>query len=108
MVVVARVEAKGRTEIIVAPVTHSPPERDADALEMPANVKRDLRLDRDRSWIVLTEMNRFDWPGPDIRPVGSDGDPFYGAVPDWLFVKVRGAIGERARGGTLRVTKRGE
>ena len=71
-------------------------------------MKRDLRLDRDSSWIVLTEMNRFDWPGPDIRPVGGDGDPFFGAVPDWLFVKVRGAIGERARGGRLLVTKRGE
>ena len=93
MVVVARIEAKGRTEIIVAPVTHSAPERDADAMEMPATVKRDLRLDSDRSWIVITEMNRFVWPGPDIRPVGGKGDPFYGAVPDWLFVKVRDAIG---------------
>ena len=106
MVVVARIEAKGRTEIIVAPVTHSTPERDADAMEMPANVKRDLRLDRGRSWIVLTEMNCFDWPGPDIRPVGGEGDPYYGAVPDWLFLKVRDAIGERARSGKLRVTKR--
>lgn len=73
---------------------------------MSATVKRDLRLDRERSWIVLTELNRFNWPGPDIRPVGDNGDPYYGAVPDWLFVKVRDAIGARVRGGKLRMTKR--
>lgn len=42
-----------------------------------------------------------------MRPVGGDGDPFYGALPDWLFMKVRGAIGERARGGKLPVTNWG-
>ena len=108
MVVVARIEAKGRTELVVAPVTHSVPTSEAGTLEMPANVKRDLKLDRERSWIVLTEVNRFNWPGPDIRPVGANGDPYYGAIPDWLLVNVRDAIGERARAGKMRVTKRGE
>lgn len=107
MVVIARIEAKAGTELIVAPVTHSAPDATDESLEMPANVKRDLRLDRDRSWIVLTEMNRFIWPGPDIRPVGEAGDPYYGAIPDWLFVQVRAAIGDRVRTGKLRVTKRG-
>jgi hypothetical protein len=106
VVVVARIQAKSRTEVIVAPVTHSAPDHQPDALEMPANVKRDLRLDRDRSWIVVTEMNRFNWPGPDIRPVGDGGDPYHGAIPDWLLSSVRDAIGERARAGRMKVTKR--
>jgi hypothetical protein len=72
---------------------------------VPANVKRDLRLDRDKSWVVVTELNRFQWPGPDVRVVG-DGTPFYGAIPDWLFVRVREAIGAVASGGRMRVTKR--
>jgi PemK-like, MazF-like toxin of type II toxin-antitoxin system len=107
VVVVARIESKGRTEVIVAPVTHSAPDHEPNALEMPANVKHDLRLDRDRSWIVLTEMNRFNWPGPDIRPVYNGGNPYYGAIPDWLLLSVRNTIGERARIGRMKVTKRG-
>ena len=34
----------------------------------PDTVKRRLELDDERSWIVLTEANRFIWPGPDLRP----------------------------------------
>jgi hypothetical protein len=27
-----------------------------------------LGLDEPRSWVVLTEANRFPWPDPDLRP----------------------------------------
>src|SRR3954465_3759327 len=68
VVVIAAVVQPDGTRLFVAPVSHTPPERPADALEIPANVKKQLGLDRDRSWIVLTELNRFIWPGPDVRP----------------------------------------
>ena len=93
--------------ILVAPVTHSPPDVSAQAVEMPANVKRDLGLDRERSWIVTSEVNSFRWPGPDVRPL-ADGAPFHGAIPDWLFVKIRAALGEVAAASRLKVTKRSE
>ena len=92
-------------QLLVAPVTHSAPAAPADAVEVPANVKRDLGLDRDRSWIVATEVNRFLWPGPDVR-VLEGGDPFYGAIPDWLFARVREAISGLARRGKVDVTQR--
>jgi len=38
------------------------------AVEISHETKRRLGLDDDRSWIVLTEANRFAWPGPDLRP----------------------------------------
>lgn len=108
MVVVLAVARAGvRTELIVAPVTHSAPESSAAAVELPAAVKRDLGLDRERSWIVATEVNRFAWPGPDVRPV-EHGSPFYGAVPDWLLKQVRQRIGAFARRGAVRVTRRTE
>jgi hypothetical protein len=79
----------------------------ADAVEVPTVVKRDLGLDRERSWIVVTEVNSFLWPGPDVRPLG-DGGPFYGAVPDWLFLQMREAIGVHAGRGGVKITKRTE
>lgn len=53
--------------------------------------KRRLGLDDQRSWIVLTDANRFVWPGPDLRP-RSPGDAasiVYGQLPRALFYEVR-------------------
>lgn len=108
MVVVARIEGEAGTLILVAPVTHNPPDKSADAIEMPANVKKQLGLDRERSWIFVDELNRFIWPGPDIRPVSTSGGPFYDALPDWLFEKVRTALLKQNSAGRLKITKRTE
>lgn len=57
---------------------------------MPMAVKRHLGLDDARCWIVASEVNRFIWPGPDVRPVrGGDGSPYYGKIPAALLEKVR-------------------
>lgn len=108
VVVVAREERLGGTAMLVAPVTHSSPSRAADAVEIPPNVKKQLGLDTDRSWIVLTEVNRFIWPGPDVRPAPGSESPFYDAVPDWLFERVRKGMLTHAEAGRLKVTKRTE
>ena len=57
------------------------------------------------NWIVVTEVNSFLWPGPDVRPL-ADGSPFHGAIPDWLFLRMREGIGVHAGQGRARVTKR--
>lgn len=75
---------------IVVPITHSPPDDPAEAIEIPTFEKRRLGLDRERSWIVLTEINAFVWPGPDLRPV-PDRDPrtvVYGAISKGLYAEV--------------------
>lgn len=108
MVVVAWIVRAGRTEIIVAPVTHSAPERVGDAIEMPAKVKRQLGLDQARSWIVTDELNRFVWPGPDIRVVPGGDTPLYDAIPELLFDQVRAALAAHVAAGRLKVTKRSE
>lgn len=104
MVVLATMQTRGGTQLMVAPVTHSPHDVPA-AVEMPANVKRDLGLDRERSWIVIAEVNRFMWPGPDVRPP-EGGSPFHGAVPDWLFARVRRALGALAGRGETKIIRR--
>lgn len=78
-------------KVVVLPITHTSP-RDLDhAIEIPAATKRRLGLDDERSWIIITEANRFTWPGPDLRPMRS-GDPIsiiYGELPGDLFKNVR-------------------
>jgi hypothetical protein len=81
----------GERVVTVLPITHSAPADPELAVEIPAVVKRRLRLDDDRSWVVLTEANRFIWPGPDLRPA-APGDPMsvaYGPLPYALFEQIR-------------------
>jgi len=81
----------GRPTVTVVPVTHSPPDSPNVAIEIPAETKRRLGLDDDRSWIVVSEANVFGWPGPDIRPAvsGRFETVAYGLLPANLFREVR-------------------
>jgi hypothetical protein len=75
--------------VTVVPITHSSPA--GDAVEIPLTVKRRLGLDEERSWAVVSEVNRFVWPGPDLRPVprGDDERFDYGFLPPSLFHQIR-------------------
>lgn len=89
-VILVAVDEDGDQIVSVFPITHSPPLKPADAMEIPAQTKRRLGLDGDRSWIVLTEANRFVWPGPDLRPSkpGDLASVAYGLLPARLFDEV--------------------
>ena len=69
MLAIVALQEDGTPIVRVLPITHTPPSDPAVAIEIPAAVKQRLRLDHERSWIVLTESNRFAWPGPDVRPL---------------------------------------
>lgn len=107
VVVVARIVRGDQLELMVAPVTHLKP-REGDGIEIPTPVKRHLGLDQDRSWIIATELNRFLWPGPDIRLARGGDDPFYGEIPAKLFEELRSAIVRHREANNLRMPKRTE
>jgi hypothetical protein len=83
-------EVGGDTIVAVVPVTHRPPKRPDEAVEVPPAVKKRLGLDEARSWVVVSEINRFVWPGPDLRPVShAEPERFdYGFLPPRLFRRV--------------------
>jgi hypothetical protein len=108
VVVVARTEKDGNIQLLVAPITHSEPQSKGAGIELPPRVKRHLGLDEERNWIILTELNRFIWPGPDIRPAPTSGSPLYGALPAKLFEQVRNGIMGHSTAGKLSMTKRSE
>jgi len=87
----AGVEGGGRSRVVVLPITHSPPGAPEDAVELPQETKRRLGLDDERSWVVLTEANRFLWPGPDLRFLPGRGpeSAAYGMLPPDVFRAVR-------------------
>lgn len=83
-IVLTRVTTQGNTIAYVLPITHTPPRQEEDGVEIPTTTKRRLGLDSDRSWIITTELNRFAWPGLDIRPTPS-GQYIYGYLPAKLM-----------------------
>ena len=90
-IVLATADQDGETQVVVVPVTHSAPENPAAALELPQAVKRLLGLDSARSWVVVSESNLFDWPGPDLRRVDDqdNGSVAYGFLPPRFFNELR-------------------
>ncbi|MEW9834531.1 hypothetical protein [Mesorhizobium marinum] len=93
-IVLATLVADHETHVVVLPVTHTPPAPGQAAVEVPLATKQRLGLDHERSWIVISEANRFGWPGPDLRPVvrGTVATVAYGELPADLFRKVRDAF----------------
>jgi hypothetical protein len=89
--VVLRADDHETSHVLVVPITHVPPGDDSDAVELPAATKRRLGLDDERSWIVVSEANRFRWPGPDVRPVTGQGleSAILGQLPRKLYLEVR-------------------
>lgn len=89
-VILVAVDEGGDQVVTVLPITHAPPSGAMPAVEIPHSVKQKLRLDDDRSWVVLSEVNRFIWPGPDLRPAipGDSGDVVYGTLPPGFFAEL--------------------
>jgi hypothetical protein len=96
-IVMTVVDEDGDKEVLVLPVTHSPPDDPPDAIEIPAATKSRLGLDGERSWIMIAEANEFVWPGPDLRTVpGRDESTIaYGSLPPRFFAHVRDKFLER-------------
>jgi hypothetical protein len=109
IVVAARHDPNGDIQTIVAPVTHQPPEEPAASIEMPAATCESLGLDSGRHWIRLDDLNRFAWPGYDLRPIpGRPGRYDYGMLPPGLFQRLREGILARQKALSGRIISRDE
>lgn len=90
-VILVTEDDEGKKSVTVLPVTHSTPRDASLAVEIPRDTKRRLGLDDARSWVLLSEANRFTWPGPDLRPVtpGDAQSVAYGLLPRAFYLQLR-------------------
>ncbi len=93
-VIVLSVESRDRTtRVTVAPITHRQPTGTTIGIAIPPRVKQHLGLDHALSWVILSEVNQFVWPGYDLHPVPGDKKRFdYGFLPPKLFENIRSAM----------------
>jgi hypothetical protein len=109
-IILTAFDEDGETVVTVLPVTHTPPQRADDAVELPLITKQRLGLDDARSWVVVTEVNRFIWPGPDLHPIPpvEAGQFDYGLLPPGLYRTIRERFLSCAKAQRLKVVPRSE
>jgi len=107
-IVLALEDRSGDVVVTVAPITHRAPDDPALAVRLSPKVKRRLGLDAEPSWIIADEVNRFIWPGPDLRPVSPEHpDRFdYGFLPEDVFDQLKRKIVAVYRTRRLRLVPR--
>ena len=79
------------SSVTVLPITHSEPAA-GTGIEIPTAVKKHLCLDDLRSWVIVSEGNRFVWPGFDLRKSEHSGEIHYGFLPPKFFNQIRDAV----------------
>jgi hypothetical protein len=67
------------------------------SLAVPTETCCALGLDEAEHWIRLDTLNRFAWPGYDLRPIPGTEEVAYGMLPRDLFEKLRAGILARQR-----------
>ena len=99
---------EGDTLVTVVPITHSQPKNADDGIEIPQQTKKRLGLDEARSWIMISELNRFVWPGPDLRPISRDEPErfAYGVLPPKLFWLLRDKLIINAKKSRVKTVER--
>lgn len=110
VIVVAQRREGNDIRVVVAPITHAPPIDPSEALEIPRATCKRVGLDGERQWIVVSELNSFLWPGPDLRPLPGHGaaSVIMGLLPAKLSAMVNERLQARIVARRVAITARGE
>ena len=91
--------------VLILPISHSRPTGKDVGVEIPAAVRRQLGLDDEPCWVIVSDSNVDDWPNPGITPLpGKSGVFAYGMLPPRLFERIKIAL--LACGGGKRTVRR--
>ena len=105
VIIHTRLNEYGETEVYICPVTHTQPENSDQSIEFPLATKQRLKLDNQPSWIITSEVNLFEWKGPDVRRTQA-GEFAYGYLPHRLIQAVIKQVKDNARKHSLDIVER--
>jgi len=106
LIVSAAPQPEGWQRVVVLAITHTPPAEPGLAREVPVVIRRHLRLDDERCWIVLGEANVFQWPGPDLGHSAPGDSLIYERVPPRFCDKLVVEFAALVRAGRARAVQR--
>ncbi|MBW7922977.1 MAG: hypothetical protein H3C51_12880 [Rubellimicrobium sp.] len=85
--------------VSVVAISHSPPAASAahDYMRLTAADARQMGLDSGDHWVNLRDINSFDWPGYDLKPIAPGRSYVFGRMGRTAFERLVAAL--RARRG---------
>lgn len=86
-------------------ISHTPPLQGERAIELPASVKRELKLDRERQWIYTCHANAVTW-WDHVEPVGSPPRYYLGEMNSKFMAQVFKDVLQQMEAGTFQRFKR--
>ena len=108
-IVLKRVRPEGQAPLVfVAPITHTEPQPPTTGVPIPASVARRLGLDDAPKWVIVSEVNYFDWSGYDLRAEPKTGRYDYGMLPKAFFEVVIAALQKQIHNRTLATSGRND
>ena len=81
-----------KPDVLVAAITHSKPmnaSENARFIEIPVAEKKRLGMDDLPSYVCCSEVNRFEWPGSDLRLISHKNAYTYGLMDKAVFKQVK-------------------
>ncbi|HEY8190675.1 MAG TPA: hypothetical protein VIF12_08310 [Micavibrio sp.] len=90
--IVLSVEEEVGDKIVIVAALADAKRKDGECIELPEATRVRLGLPSPRYWIILSEINRFVWPGPDLRSVSPLTDDGLSAIPPALFETVKSTM----------------
>ena len=109
-IILASKKHTGKTrEVVICPITHTPPNSGETSIEIPYKVARYLGLDHEKVWIKTHEVNMIEWEDGRI-PYGitrtPSGNWTYGIMPRIIGQKAFEQVRENSRKKSINITKR--
>ena len=109
IVVATKKDIHGKYRVAVMPITHTPHQDQSTSVEIPPRLKNYLKLDYEKSWVVVDEINEFEWPGFDIRQIHSaEGVWEYGQLPPKFYEMIIERLQQLEKSSAVNVTPRDE
>jgi hypothetical protein len=89
---------------MVCGITHSKPRWGQDGIEIPLDVKKQLGLDDQPSWVIVDEANIIDWDDAGIVQAHGKWSP--GTLPRSMMVEIRDRAVAHSKTGKFEQIKR--
>ncbi len=90
-------DGKTKPDVLVAPITHSEPLSPNEMqknVEIPREEKKRLGMgmDLDASFVRCDEVNKFEWPGPDLQTVPGKQAYAFGLMDKAVFGQIQNKV----------------
>lgn len=109
LVLVTQPKENKSRQVVVCPITHTPPQSEETAVEIPYKVARHLELDHDQMWVKTHQINTMIWDHNHI-PFGVSQTKYstwsYGVIPYALRKQILQQVQENSRTRSVGVVKR--